>query len=272
MSRSILIASGKGGVGKSVFTANLGAALAGMGASVVIIDADIGLRSQDAFLGLENFVIYDLIDVAEKDCTLDQALLECPSVSGLMLLPAAQFARVKNLDSGRLRKILRSLKAKHDYILIDAPAGIEKGLRNLMNAGTDESILLVTPDDICIRDAERTAQVFDGKDLSRPRLVVNRLDNDLISRGEMISARVIADTLDLPLLGEIPEDPAVYRSILRHKLFMDFDCPARSALLRIASRLQGTSVPFPEIGKARIPLLRRLFPKTIKEVTPLDRY
>ena len=272
MSRSILIASGKGGVGKSVFNANLGAALAGAGASVLIVDADIGLRSQDALLGLENLVIYDLIDVAEKECTLDMALLECPAVPGLTLLPAAQFARVKALDSGRLRKILRTLKANHDYVLIDAPAGIEKGLRNLMNAGTDESILLVTPDDICIRDAERTAQIFDGKDLPRPRLVVNRLDNELVSRREMISARVIADTLDLSLLGEIPEDPAVYRSILRHKLLLDFDCPARSAVLRIASRLQGNPVPFPEIGKARIPLLRRLFPGTIKEVTPLDRY
>ena len=272
MSRSVLIASGKGGVGKSVLTANLGAALAARNASVVIIDADIGLRSQDAFLGLENLVIYDLIDVASKDCTLDQALLDCPFSPGLKLLPASQFARVKDLDCGRLRKILKTLKKTYDFVLIDAPAGVEKGLRNLMNAGTDESVLIVTPDDICIRDAEKTARLFEGKDLPRPHLIVNRLDNELISHGEMISARVVADTLDLPLLGEIPEDPAVYRSLLRRRLFLDFDCPARSAVLRIAGRLLGNRIPLPEIGKNRIPILRRLFPQTIKEVVPLDRH
>ena len=272
MSRSVLIASGKGGVGKSVFTTNLGAALARSGDSVVILDADIGLRSQDAFLGLENSVVYDLIDVAAKDCELEEALLECPAVPGLKLLPASQFARVRSLESGRLRKILKALKEAHDFVLIDAPAGVEKGLRNLLNAGADESILLVTPDDICIRDAERTAQVIIDKGLSRPQVVVNRLDNELIAHGEMIPARVITDTLDLPLLGEIPEDPAVYRSILRHGLLIDLDCPARRAVLRIAERLKGERIPFPEIGKERIPLLRRLFPVKIKEVTPLDRY
>ena len=272
MSVSVLIASGKGGVGKSVFTANLGAVLARRNVSVVILDADIGLRSQDAFLGLENFVVYDLIDVVSGNCTLEQALLECPSVPGLKLLPAAQFARVRSLDTGRLRKVLKTLKNCFDFILIDSPAGIEKGLRKLMNAGTDESILLLTPDDICIRDAERTAQIFEEKQMARPRLVINRLDNELIARGEMLSARRISDLLDLPLLGEIPEDPAVYRSILRHGLFVDYDCPARGALLRIAARLQGEAVPYPDIGKARIPFFRRLFTYTVKEVTPLDRH
>ena len=152
MSRSILIASGKGGVGKSVITANLGAALADRNASVVIIDADIGLRSQDAFLGLENLVVYDLIDVADKDCSLDDALLESPFSRNLKLLPAAQFARVKDLDSGRLRKILKSLKKTYDFILIDAPAGVEKGLRNLLNAGTDERS---SPAASCCKPAEQ---------------------------------------------------------------------------------------------------------------------
>ncbi len=272
MSLSVLIASGKGGVGKSVFTANLGAALTLRNASVVIIDADIGLRSQDAFLGLENSVVFDLIDVSSGECTLDQALLEVPAFPGLKLLPAAQFARARSLNSGKLRKILKSLKESFDFILIDSPAGIEKGLRNLMNAGTDESILLLTPDTICIRDAERTAQIFENKHLSRPRIVVNRLDNELIVRGEMSPARLISDMLDLPLLGEIPEDPAVYRSVLRHSLFIDYDCPARRAVLRIAGRLLGESIPYPEIGKDRIPFRQRLFPYKLKEVTPLDRH
>ena len=198
MSRSVLIASGKGGVGKSVFTANLGAALARRGASVVVIDADIGLRSQDAFLGLENNVVYDLVDVASKDCVLEDALLDCPSVPGLKLLPAAQFARVRSLEPKQLRKILCTLSEKADFVLIDAPAGIEKGLRNLLNAGPDEAILIATPDDICIRDVERTAGILESKGIVRPNLVVNRLDNELIARREMFSARVVADSLPLP--------------------------------------------------------------------------
>ena len=272
MSLSVLIASGKGGVGKSTLTANLGAALARRGKSVAVVDADIGLRAQDSILCLENSVVYDLIDCVNKDCSLDQALLDCPGVPGLKLLPAAQFSRAKALEPERLRKILDELKLSFDFILIDAPAGIEKGLRNLLNAGPDQSVLVSTPDDLCVRDAEKAAGLIESKRLPRPQLVVNRLDNELIRRNEMYAARVIADSLDLPLLGEIPEDPAVYRSLLRKRLFIDYDCPARGAVLRIAGRLLGEQIPFPEIGHARISLLRRMFPRDPKEVTPLDRY
>ncbi len=272
MPESICIASGKGGVGKSTFTANLGAVLAHRGLSVVIIDMDIGLRSQDALLSLENRIVYDLVDVASKECDLDQALVSHPSIPGLTLLPAAQFARSKALEPARLRKILAELKTGHDYILLDCPAGIERGFRNALNAGVDQTILIVTPDDVCIRDAERAAQILDSKHLSRPRIVVNRLNDRLIHRGEMYSARTVAETLDLELLGEIPEDSVVGRSILHHALFVDFDCEARGAMLRIASRLTGTEVPFPDYGKRRVSLWYRLFPTQMKEVTPLDSH
>ena len=272
MSVSILIASGKGGVGKSTFAANLGAALAARGRSAVIVDADIGLRSQDTLLGLENSVVYDLIDVVNKDCTLEQALLETPSVPGLFLLPASQFARARSLETGRFVRILKELKESYDFILIDAPAGIEKGFRTLLNTGPDQIILLTTADELCIRDVERTAQIVNEKHLSRPMLIVNRLDNDLIRRKEMLSARVIAQTVDLPLLGEIPDDPLVYRSVLRKVLFIDYDCEARLAVLRIAGRLLGDMIPFPDIGSKRISLWHRLFPKEMKEVTPLERH
>lgn len=272
MSLSILIASGKGGVGKSTLTANIGAALALRGSSVVIVDTDIGLRSQDALLGLENLVVYDLIDVSNRDCSLEQALLDVPSVPGLRLIPASQFARVKMLDSGRFKKMLNALKESFDYILIDSPAGIEKGFRNTLRAEPDQVILVVTPDEICMRDAERAAQVIEEKHQPRPRLIVNRLDSALIQEGEMFAARTVADTLDLPLLGEIPEDPVVYRSVLRHRLLIDYDCEARRALLRIAGRLLGEIIPFPEIGRGHVPFFRRVFRKSIKEVIPLDRH
>lgn len=272
MSQSLCVASGKGGVGKSVFTANLGAALARSGLSVVIVDADIGLRAQDSLLGLADNVVYDLVDVTEKDCRLDQALLMHPVIPSLSLLPAAQFARAKALNPERFRKILLLLKQAYDIILIDCPAGIERGLRNVLNAGVDRTLLITTPDDIAVRDAEKTAVLLDAKHLSRPDLIVNRLDKDLIHNGEMYSAQTIADTLDLTLLGEIPDDPVVYRSVLRHSLFIDYDCEARSALLRIATRISGKSVPLPSFGKRRGSLLRRLLNPDMKEVSPLDRY
>ena len=155
MSKCYAVASGKGGVGKSTLTANLAASLALNGSRVLVIDADIGLRSQDAILSLENRVVYDLIDLAEGDCTLEQAILPVDSISGLYLLPAAQFSRAKKLDPDRFRKILETLRKNYDYIFIDCPAGVERGLRNVLNAGVDDEILIVTPDDISVRSAER---------------------------------------------------------------------------------------------------------------------
>lgn len=260
MSTSFCIASGKGGVGKSTFTANLGAVLAHRGSSVMIVDMDIGLRSQDALLSLENQIVYDLVDVSANECDLDQAILAHPTIPNLSLLPAAQFARAKALQPARLKQILEKLKASYEYIFLDAPAGIERGLRNALNAGVDQTILIVTPDDICIRDAERTAQIITQKNLPRPRIVVNRLDYKLIRAGEMYPARTVADVLDLELLGELPEDQVVSRSILNHRLFVDYDCEARSAMLRIASRVSGEEVPLPAYGTHRISLWRRLFP------------
>ena len=270
MSRSVLIASGKGGVGKSTLTAALGQALARSGSPVVIVDADLGLRSQDALLGLENQVVYDLIDAVSGDCLPDQALLSVPDLPSLRLLPAAQFARAKNLDPKKLRLMLANLKMAHDFVLIDCPAGIEHGLRNVLNAGADESILVVTPDDIAIRDAERVAGIMEAKKLPRPRLVVNRMHPELIARGEMYSAQVIADLLDLRLLGEMPEDPVILRVLLRHGSLLNYDCEARSAVLRIASRLKGSVVPFPAYGSRPLRWYRRLFPRSPKEMIPLD--
>ncbi len=265
MSSVYLFASGKGGVGKSTVTANLATLLARAGYTVALIDADIGLRSQDAFLGMENRVVYDLVDVALGKCLLSQALLSDLNLPGLQLLPAAQFARARDLTPKQLKRILSVLKENHDFVLIDCPAGIERGLRTILNAGADETILLVTPDDLCMRDAERTCSLIDDKHLPRPRIIVNRLNNDLIHDGLMYSARVVSDTLDLPLLGEIPEDPAFTLAQLKHALVIDYRCEARLALLRIAGRMAGASVELPEYGREKTPFLRRHFPARITE-------
>ena len=256
-----LFASGKGGVGKSTLTANLAVILARAGYPVAVIDADIGLRGQDALLGMENRVVYDLLDVARGKCLLSQALLSDLSLPNLQLLPASQFSRAKALEPKALRRILTVLRKNHRFILIDCPAGLERGLRNVLNAGADETVLVVTPDDLCIRDAERTCAVMDEKRLPRPRIIVNRLQNDLIHEGEMYSAKAVATTLDLPLLGEIPEDGAITLSQLRHQLVADYRCEARQALLRIAGRMAGAQVDFPGYGREMTSFFRRHFPQ-----------
>lgn len=270
MSYCYAVASGKGGVGKSTVTANLAAVLAQAGNRVVIIDADIGLRSLDALLGMENRIVYDLIDLANGDCSIDQAVLPSEAIPTLYLLPASQFARVKALDPKKLSKIIRSLRAAYDYVFIDCPAGIERGLRNVLNAGVDEVILVVTPDDISVRSAERAAQVVEAKKIGRPVLIVNRLDPDLVRSREMMSARTVAEVMDLRLLGEIPEDPVVSRAMLRHSLFISYDCEARNAVMRIASRIHGGSPALPIYGCKKQSFLQRLFSGSIKEVIPLD--
>ena len=272
MSYCFAVASGKGGVGKSTITANLAAVLSHSGNRVVVVDADIGLRSQDALLGMENRIVYDLIDLSRGNCDPEQALLPSEIYPSLYLLPAAQFERAKALDSRKFARIIQLLLSSFDYVLIDCPAGIEKGLRNVLNAGTDhlKMILITTPDDISIRSAERTVQLIEAKKLARPDLIVNRLDSGLIRSHEMMSAQTAAEVLDLHLLGEIPEDPVVCRSVLRHSLFIGFDCEARNAVLRIASRLQGKPVALPCYGSGKVPLFRRVFSVSLKEVIPID--
>jgi len=207
------------------------------------------------------------VDVAEGKCLLSDALLEAPDCPGLRLLPAAQFARVKDLDPRKLKKMLSLLRKRHDFIFIDGPAGLERGLRNVLNAGgKTETVLVVTPDDLCIRDAERVLALTEQKGLPRPRLLVNRLQNDLIFAGEMYSAKTISDLLDVPLLGEVPEDPAFVLAQLRHRLPIDFDCEARRALLRIAERMRGGEADFPSYGRKRTSFLRRHFAPEIREV------
>ncbi len=272
MSKCFAVASGKGGVGKSVITANLAASLALAGTRVLIIDADIGLRSQDAILALENRVVYDLIDVSKNECTPDQAILACESVPSLHLLPAAQFNRAKSLDPKKLAGIVQNIRTAYDYIFIDCPAGIERGFRNVLNAGVDEIILIATPDDISVRSAERAAQLIESKRAPRPCLIVNRLDDRLIRNGEMISARTVSQILDLRLLGAIPEDCVVYRSLLKHDLFIRYDCEARNAVLRINSRIQGRDLPVTAYGEKKANLFQRFFSKSLREVAPIDDY
>lgn len=267
MSRMFVFLSGKGGVGKSTLAANLSVLMARAGHSTALVDTDLGLRCQDLLLGLESNIVYDLLDAARGKCALSQALVEMPDLPALHLLPANQFARCRDLDPAKLRKILKQLRDTHEFVFIDCPAGLEKGLRNVLNAGIDlQPILVVTPDDLSLRDGERALALLEQKRLPQSRLIVNRLQADLISAGEQYSAATVAALLDLPLLGEVPEDPAVYRAQLRGKLASDFQCPAGSALARIAGRLLGNETPLPAIGSKKPALMRRIFQQKMKEL------
>ena len=271
MSCVILIASGKGGVGKSTIASALGAALAYMGNDCCVVDADIGLRDQDAILGLENSVVYDLLDVTHKCCALQQALISPPDIPRLKLLPAAQFARVKELDPKAFKKLINKLRNSFQYVLIDCPAGMEQGLRTTLRCEADRIFLVCTPDDICIRNAERLSGLLAEKKLPKPELIVNRIVAELVERKEMPSAAVVAQVLDLPLLGEIPDDVTVYRDLLAHVQLMDTRCAAQAALERIAQRIAGQTVPLPNIGVKKRSWLQRLLGDTYKEVKMIDR-
>lgn len=273
MSTAWIIASGKGGVGKSTITSCIGHAMAQEGKSVCIIDADIGLRDQDLMLGLQNNVVFDLLDVVNGVCDLDAALLSPEGSSRLSLLPASQFARAKELEPKDFRKLLTLIKSRFDVVLIDCPAGIERSLRGLLNREIDEAVLVCTPDDVCIRNVERACAVLLRKGMPHPRVIVNRLQPDLIRSGEMYSAETVSVTLDLQLLGEIPEDAAIYRAALQHVSPMELDCEARRAMTRITWRMLGSFnvAPLPRYGMDKLPWYRRIFKPVPKEVRRIDR-
>lgn len=251
MANCWIIASGKGGVGKTMLTAALGHALTELGKSVCIVDADIGLRDQDLVLNLQDRVVYDLLDVCESHCDIELALIPSPTVKNLSLLPAAQFARVGDLESKHFKKAMKQLRTRFEWILIDCPAGVEKGLRNVLRAELDGGLLVVTPDDVCIRNAERTAALLRDKQQPSPGVVVNRLHADLVASGEMYSAKTVAETLDLHLLGEIPDDPAVYRALLQKRSLLDQPSEAAEAVRRIARRMTGEEVPYRAYGQPK---------------------
>ncbi len=261
-----LIASGKGGVGKSTITSALAIALGRRDASVCVVDADIGLRSQDAILGVADSVVYDLMDVARKGCNVRQALVHLPGEEDVSLMAASQFARAKDLDAKDFTRIIHDLKKTFGYVLIDCPAGLERNLRILTQCEPDGAIAVVTPDEVSVRDARRLCEVLSERKIRRPRLIVNRLNPMLIQAGEMPSAESIAKDLRMELLGEIPEDVHVYRALLTKRRFMDLPCEAANAVTRIASRLRGNTVPLPAYGSRRLSFRERRRLKKLTEV------
>jgi len=250
VSQAWMIISGKGGVGKSTITAALSVALARRQLLTVAVDTDIGLRSLDLLFGLQNRIVYDVIDVANRDCKLKYALVQYTPAPALSLLPASQLGTSGDLNAELMSRIVRKLKKRFSYVLMDAPAGLERGVTNTLEH-TDHTLLIVTPDDVCIRDAERVIALLEQHHKPRPMLIVNRVIPEMVAAGEMYSPQTVANTLDVPLLGYVPEDKAVLHALNAHHTVMDEVCPARDALERISQRFLGEYVPMPGFERRR---------------------
>ncbi|MEZ7732907.1 septum site-determining protein MinD [Fusobacterium periodonticum] len=241
--RVIVITSGKGGVGKTTTTANIGASLAEKGHKVLLIDTDIGLRNLDVVMGLENRIVYDLIDVIEERCRISQALIKDKRCPNLVLLPAAQIRDKNDVNADQMKELISSLKDSFDYILIDCPAGIEQGFKNAI-AAANEAIVVTTPEVSATRDADRIIGLLEAAGIKNPRLVINRLRIDMVKDKNMLSVEDILDILAVKLLGVVPDDENVVISTNKGEpLVYKGDSLAAKAFKNIASRIEGVEVP-----------------------------
>ncbi|MFV9503572.1 MAG: septum site-determining protein MinD [Oscillochloridaceae bacterium umkhey_bin13] len=248
MARVITITSGKGGVGKTTTTANLGTALAMRGHRVAVIDADIGLRNLDVVMGLENRIVYDLVDVIEGRARLRQALIKDKRLPELCLLPAAQTRDKDAVSPDQMVDLTNQLRADFDFVLVDSPAGIEGGFRNAI-VGADEVIIVTTPEVSAVRDADRIVGLVEAAEKQTPRLIVNRLKPRLVNRGEMLSVDDVLELLAIDLIGIVPDDETIVTSTNRGEAAVyDQSSLAGKAFLNIARRLNGEEVPFMALG------------------------
>lgn len=245
MAECIVVTSGKGGVGKTTTSANLAAGLALNGKKVVCVDADIGLRNLDVILGLENRIVYDLVQVIEGECRLKQALIRDKRVEGLFLLPAAQTRDKSAVRPEDMKRLVSDLKADHDFVIIDCPAGIEQGFKNSI-AGADRALIVTTPEVSAIRDADRIIGLVEAHDLPEPQLIINRYRPNLVSRGDMMNKDDILEILAIPMIGMVPDHPDIIVSANRGQpVVFDQKSIVGAAYRRITQRVMGEDVPFP---------------------------
>lgn len=243
MGIGIVITSGKGGVGKTTTSANLGTALALLEQKVCMVDTDIGLRNLDVVMGLENRIIYDLVDVAEGTCRLQQALIKDKRFENLALLPAAQTKDKSAVTPEQMNEIVTQLKREYDYVIIDCPAGIEQGFRNAV-AGADQAIVVTTPEKAAVRDADRIIGLLEREKVGMPKLVINRVRSHMVKNGDMLDVEDILDLLAIDLLGVVPDDDHVIKSANQGEpAVMNHESRASLAYRNIARRLLGEAVP-----------------------------
>lgn len=245
LGRAIVITSGKGGVGKTTTTANLGTALAKRGAKVVLVDADVGLRNLDIVMGLESRVKYHVLDVLEEKASLDEALVRDKHSPTLQLLAAAQTREKDEVDTEKMRALVETLRERFEYVLIDCPAGIEMGFKNAV-VGAQEAIVVCTPEVSAVRDVDRVVGLL-GNAFS-PQLIINRVRPQLVKKGKMLSVDDVNSILRLPLLGVIADEPDVIVSTNKGEpLALRTDSETAAAYHAIAARIAGEDVPAPTV-------------------------
>lgn len=250
MSEVIVVTSGKGGVGKTTTSANIGCGLALAGKKVVLVDSDIGLRNLDVVMGLENRIVYDLVDVIEGSCRLKQALIKDKRYPGLFLLPAAQTRDKNAVSPEQMKKLCDNIKdLGFDYIIIDCPAGIEQGFKNAI-AGADRAVVVTTPEVSAVRDADRIIGLLEANGLNNPGLIVNRVKIDMVKRGDMMSVDDVQEILSVDILGVVPDDEAIVVTTNRGEpAVADDTTKAGRAYRNITSRIMGEEVPLMDLDE-----------------------
>ncbi len=251
MATVITITSGKGGVGKSTTTANVATALALLGKKVVAVDFDIGLRNLDMILGLENRIVYDVVDVMEDRCNLAQAIIKDKRTPNLHFLPASQTKDKTVLNKEKVEKLITDLKKDFDYIIIDSPAGIESGFEHAIYLA-DRALIVTTPEISSVRDADRVIGIIDAKSKKaqngeevEKHIIINRIKPELVEKGEMLAIDDVLDILSLPLIGVVPDDEDIVKSTnLGKPIVLDEKSMVGEAFRRIAKRIEGEDVPF----------------------------
>ncbi|MDF0726771.1 septum site-determining protein MinD [Cytobacillus sp. S13-E01] len=263
MGEAIVITSGKGGVGKTTTTANVGTALALAGKRVCLVDTDIGLRNLDVVMGLENRIIYDLVDVVENRCKIHQALVKDKRFDdNLYLLPAAQTSDKSAVNPEQMKKLITELKQDYDYIIIDCPAGIEQGYKNAV-AGADRAIVVTTPEISAVRDADRIIGLLEKEDIEPAKLIVNRIRNHMVKNGDMLDVDEIVTHLSIDLIGIIADDDNVIKgSNSGEPIALDATSKTAIAYRNIARRILGESIPLQSLDeddKGMFTKLKRFF-------------
>ena len=243
MGEVIVVTSGKGGVGKTTTTANVGTGLAKLEKKVVLIDTDIGLRNLDVVMGLENRIVYNLVDVIEGNCRIKQALIKDKRYNNLYLLPSAQTRDKTAVTPDEMKQLCEQLKDDFDFIIMDCPAGIEQGFRNAI-AGADRALVVTTPEVSAVRDADRIVGLLEANEMKKTQLIVNRLRVDMVARGDMMSSQDVVDILAIDLIGIVPDDENIVISTNNGEPLVGGDSLAGQAYMNICKRIAGEDVPF----------------------------
>lgn len=243
MENVIVVTSGKGGVGKTTTTANIGAGLALSGKKVIVIDTDLGLRNLDVVMGLENRIVYNLVDVIEGRCRPMQAIIRDKNYPSLFLLPSAQTKDKSSVSPEQMKKLTEELAEEYDYVILDCPAGIEQGFQNAI-AGANKAIIVTTPEVSAIRDADKIISLLEEKQLRDCHLIINRLRIDMVKRGDMMSVDDVTEILAVPLIGVIPDDESVVIGANQGEVVVGNASKAGQAYSNICKRILGEEIEF----------------------------